>query len=65
MERVSLDFQGEHYAFDLDHEHGHWTELEPQKHQLLDESDFPLVATADGKRYEIYSDGSFANVEVP
>jgi hypothetical protein len=27
------------------------------------ESVFPLIAVVDGKRYELYSDGTFAEVE--
>jgi len=27
------------------------------------ESDFPLITVFEGKRYELYSDGTFAEVE--
>ncbi len=31
--------------------------------QSIPQSDFPLVHRIDGKRYELYSDGTFAEVE--
>ncbi|MGA8796051.1 MAG: hypothetical protein WB526_03165 [Candidatus Cybelea sp.] len=30
----------------------------------LPEGEFPLIAFADGKRYELYSDGTFDEVEL-
>jgi hypothetical protein len=45
-------------TFRLDWKHWRWHAIdEPQ------EAAFPLTAVADGKRYELYSDGSFAEVE--
>ena len=45
-------------TFRLDWKHWRWQAIdEPQ------EADFPLTAVSDGKRYELYSDGSFAEVE--
>jgi hypothetical protein len=35
-----------------------WESLEEQK-----EGDFPLIAEVNGKRYELYSDQTFAEVE--
>jgi hypothetical protein len=31
--------------------------------EALEEGDFPLDAVIDGKRFELYSDGTFAEVE--
>jgi hypothetical protein len=44
--------------FDLDFDKRAWTA--PRE---LPESYFPLVAEVGGKRYELYSDGTFAEVE--
>jgi hypothetical protein len=44
--------------FRLDWKHQRWHSLdEPQ------EAAFPLITVVDGKRYELYSDGAFAEVE--
>ncbi len=43
---------------ELDFETGRWTSKTP-----LPEGEFPFVASADGKRYELYSDQTFAEVE--
>jgi hypothetical protein len=42
----------------LDWQHSRWHSLED-----LPEGDFPLMAIVDTKRYELYSDGAFAEVE--
>jgi len=44
--------------FRLDWKHRRWHSLEE-----LEEADFPLVTDVEGKRYELYSDGTFAEVE--
>ena len=44
--------------FTLDWKERRWQSLAEQQ-----ESDFPLIAVVDGKRYELYSDGTFAEVE--
>ena len=44
--------------FRLDEEHARWHSLVRQK-----ESDFPLVTEVNGRRLELYSDGTFAEVE--
>jgi hypothetical protein len=55
---VKIDVGGRTIPFRLDGRHERWHSLEE-----LEEGDFPLIAVADGKRYELYSDGSFAEVE--
>jgi hypothetical protein len=55
---VPIEIGGRTIQFRFVPEHGRWHSLdEPQ------ESDFPLIAVVDGKRYELYSDGTFAEVE--
>ena len=44
--------------FRLDQANWHWHSFEDQK-----EGDFPLITIVGGKRYELYSDGTFAEVE--
>jgi hypothetical protein len=44
--------------FRLDRDHSRWHSI-----IALDEGEFPLVTTIEDKRYELYSDGSFAEVE--
>jgi hypothetical protein len=44
--------------FRLDWQHARWHSLEE-----IDEGDFPLVTLVGAKRYELYSDGTFAEVE--
>ncbi|HTA39765.1 MAG TPA: hypothetical protein VK760_11840 [Candidatus Acidoferrales bacterium] len=50
---------GEPTPFDLDFDSKRWSSK-----QLPEECDFPLVAEIDGKRYELYSDKTFAEVEM-
>jgi hypothetical protein len=45
--------------FRLDWVHERWHSLEE-----LEESDFPLIADVEGKRYELYSDGHFGEEEL-
>jgi hypothetical protein len=45
-------------VFTLDFIKWHWVST-----QTLPEGDFPLVTCVGGKRYELYSDGTFAEVE--
>ncbi|MGA8325067.1 MAG: hypothetical protein WB757_03205 [Candidatus Cybelea sp.] len=63
METVVVTFEGRQLEFNLDHERRKWTPVEASTLALLSESEFPLIANASGKRYEIYSDGTFAEVE--
>ena len=46
-------------TFTMDEQHGRW-----QCARELPEGDFPLIRMVNGKRYELYSDGTFAEVEV-
>ncbi len=62
MERVTIPFGGGNADFDLDRETKRWTSEEAAT--PLDEGEFPLTAIAGGKRYELYSDGTFAEVEL-
>jgi len=55
---VQIDVEGRNIPFRLDWDHWRWHSLVEQQ-----ESDFPLMAVVAGKRYELYSDGSFAEVE--
>jgi hypothetical protein len=55
---IQITVEERNIPFRLDWKHWRWHALdEPQ------EADFPLIALVDGKRYELYSDGSFAEVE--
>jgi hypothetical protein len=45
--------------FTLDWEQSRW-----QSTKELEEALFPLITVVDGKRYELYSDETFAEVEV-
>jgi hypothetical protein len=62
MERVTVPFSGRIADFDLDRETKRWSSVEAIT--PLDEGEFPLTATSGGKRYELYSDGTFAEVEL-
>ena len=64
MKIVVVELQGQHLAFTLDSSMRKWVPVEPATSELLHEGEFPLVASADGKRYELYSDGSFDEVEL-
>jgi hypothetical protein len=55
---AQIEVEGRNTLFTLDWEGRRWQSSEEQK-----ESDFPLIAVVDGKRYELYSDGTFAEVE--
>ena len=55
---TQIEVKGRKTPFELDWERQRWRSLEEQK-----ESDFPLITVVDGKRYELYSDETFAEVE--
>jgi len=55
---TQIKVEGRNTPFTLDWKERRWQSLEEQK-----ESDFPLIAVVDSKRYELYSDGTFAEVE--
>jgi hypothetical protein len=55
---IQITVEGRNIMFRLDWKHQRWHSLdEPQ------EAAFPLITVVDGKRYELYSDGAFAEVE--
>jgi hypothetical protein len=64
MALTVITFDKKNLDFNLDSTTGKWTEVDPSSKDLLDEGDFPLVAFTGGKRYELYSDGTFAEVEL-
>ncbi len=55
---IQIKVEGKNTPFTLNWEDRRWQSLEEQK-----ESDFPLIVVVDSKRYELYSDGTFAEVE--
>ena len=55
---TQIEVEGRNTPLTLDWEQQRWQSLEEQK-----EGDFPLIAVVDGKRYELYSDRTFAEVE--
>jgi hypothetical protein len=55
---IQVQVGSQNVAFRLDWQHSRWHSLEE-----LAESDFPLITVVDDKRYELYSDGTFAEVE--
>jgi hypothetical protein len=55
---IQITVEGRNIMFRLDWKHRLWHSLdEPQ------EADFPLITIVDGKRYELFSDGTFAEAE--
>jgi hypothetical protein len=57
--KVHIELGDRTATFTLDLETMDWT-----SEDAPDESDFPLTAMVEGKRYELYSDGSLAEVEL-
>ncbi len=55
---VEINLGGQMVPFRLDEQHRRWHSLEEPE-----EADFPLVTKIAGKRYELYSDGTYAEVE--
>lgn len=55
---VEIEVEGRNVPFRLDWEDRCWQSLEEHN-----ESDFPLIAEVNGKRYELYSNETFAEVE--
>jgi hypothetical protein len=55
---VTATSGGDDFEIELDFETKHWhaTSVAP-------EGEFPLIVHADDKRFEVYSDGTFAEVE--
>jgi hypothetical protein len=56
--QIEIKVEGRNIPFALDWGRQRWRSLEEQK-----ESDFPLITVVGGKRYELYSDETFAEVE--
>ena len=63
MDTMTIEFDGESLEFKLDHDARTWLPAETHGEMLLGEGAFPLIAVSHGRRYELYSDGSFAEVE--
>ncbi len=55
---IAIEVEGRSTPFELDWERQRWRTWEEQK-----EGDFSLITVVDGKRYELYSDETFAEVE--
>ena len=55
---IEIEVEGRNIPFRLDWEDRRWESLEPQN-----EGNFPLIAEVSGKRYELYSDETFAEVQ--
>ena len=56
---VQIAVGDQQVSFRLDWQHKRWHSME-----VLDEGLFPLITHVDGKRYELYSDGTFDEVEL-
>ena len=55
---IQITVEGRNIMFRLDWKHRRWHSLDAPQ-----EAAFPLITVVDGKRYELYSDGTFAEVE--
>jgi hypothetical protein len=55
---VQIEVDGRMIQFRLDRKQSRWHSLE-----AFEDAVFPLVTIVDGLRYELYSDGTFAEVE--
>jgi hypothetical protein len=64
LENVIIALEGRRLEFNLHHDTRKWTAVDPSTYRLLSEGEFPLIADAAGKRYELYSDQTFGEVEV-
>ncbi len=64
MTTVAITVAGRRLEFNLRYDTRKWTAVEPSTYGLLSEGEFPLIANAGGKRYELYSDKTFAEVEL-
>jgi len=60
MELVSIPFGNRNVDFALDVQAKRWS---VPGDAALPEGEFPLIGSTGGKRYELYSDGTFAEVE--
>jgi hypothetical protein len=57
--QATIDFAGTPTPIDLDFENGTW-----QSGPELEEAEFPLFTEVSGKRYQVYSDGTFSEEEL-
>jgi hypothetical protein len=64
MPDITISFAGRTLKFHLAPDTGRWTAADPATVHELDEGDYPLIGMTDGRRYEVYSDGTFAEVEL-
>jgi len=55
---IQITVEGRNIMFRLDWKHRRWHSLDAPQ-----EADFPLIKVVDGKRYELYSDGTLDEVE--
>jgi hypothetical protein len=51
---------GQEYPIVMDFDKSTW-----DAERSFDEGDFPFIVETQGKRFEIYSDGTFAEEELP
>ncbi len=58
-QNVQISVEGQVTPFDVDLTSKRWSAKDVPK-----EGCFPLVMNLDGKRYELYSDGTLAEVEM-
>jgi hypothetical protein len=59
MHTVSIDVDGLPATFELNFEDATW-----QHDGEIDEAEFPLITIVNGKRYELYSDGTLSEEEL-
>jgi hypothetical protein len=64
LKAVIVELQGQRLEFTLDCDTRKWAPVDASARGHLPEGEFPLVAFGEGKRYELYSDGSFDEVEL-
>ena len=64
MKTVIVELQGQRLEFTLDSDTRKWAPVDAATRGHLPEGEFPLIAFADGKRYELYSDETFGEVEL-
>ena len=55
---IQINVEGHMIPFQLDQKNWQW-----HSSQKPEEAAFPLIATVDSKRCELYSDGTYAEVE--
>ena len=55
---IQIEVEGRKILFRLDWKHSRWHCVEE-----LPEANFPLIADVDGRRYELFSDGTLEEAE--